>query len=64
LTGRGIKNEVLKRDLSNISTDKLIKVLVSLDNMICELLPAKTFGGEDIQEWTFFKPAFNFDPKE
>ena len=59
-----LKLEIEKRDLSDISTEKLIKTINYIEEKINKLTPAQTFGGEDILPWILTKPAFIFDPKD
>jgi hypothetical protein len=59
-----IKDEILNRELSSVTTENLIKIIFSMDNKISELLPSNTFGGENILQWETSQPAFIFDPKE
>ena len=61
---RNIKNELLKRDLSEIPTDKLLKMNLQVEEKIYDLLPAQTFGGEELISFRTNEPSFEFDPKE
>jgi len=61
---RKIMTELLQRDLSKVSTDKLLKMNLQVEEKLYELLPVLTFGGEEFFSIKTKEPTFVFDPKE
>lgn len=62
---RKIKTELLRRDLSEISPDKLLKMSIQVEERITDMLPVHTFGGEEyFSSIMSAEPSFIFDPKE
>lgn len=59
-----IKSELLKRNFSDITTDKLLKMNLQVEERIIDLLPTLTFGGEEAFSFMSNEPSFTFDPKE
>jgi len=59
-----MKSELMKRDLSEISTDKLFKLNIQIEDNINNMVPTMTFGGEEIFSIMSTESRFIFDPKE
>jgi len=65
ILGKKAKEELLKRDLTNISTEKLLNLFLILTTKLKEEVPTHQYGGECILEPIFgITPSFTFNPED
>ena len=61
--GKKIQNELEKRDVADISTDRLIPILERLKSKISELAAPREFKKEALMPSPYDPKVFVFDPK-
>jgi DNA-binding XRE family transcriptional regulator len=59
-----LKDELAKRDFSNMSADKLLTVILNCENELRKLVDSHLFGGEELIHWDTNNPSFIFNPED
>jgi len=57
------KEELSKKDLSDLSADKLFKLITEAEKKLSSLVPSNQFGG-DLVDFDFLQPSFTFNPED
>ena len=59
-----MQDELKTRDLSNVRTENLLKLILSSDEKLSKLTPSKEFGGEYMDFLIDTNPSFLFNPED